>query len=321
MSAARPRRRWLQFSLRSLLLLTLVIAGWLGFEAREASFVERTAAAIRKAGGQVEFESKGWSLLRFVAPQRYGLRIVRAEIPAGGADESAKLLSRVSDLHEVVVLFDGTCEPNAVMTRVRQTLPSVMAVAKAAPIETFANVASADDDRLGKLKARLLPILRCGPAFRGQRAPRNWQRWELWWSDDERGLKPTTLRSDYRIVGQPDGSLAEIFALNYESFVVPSLDRAIVVLIRADRALTWTAVEMNNRFDGYTLVVDDIDGDGLPDVGLECESSASAPNGPAVQFSGDPRFWLELYRIDGDQFRSLLPRREPELEDGIGRRN
>ena len=79
---------------------------------------------------------------------------------------------------------------------------------------------------------------------------------------------------------------------------------------------------MNTRYGFYTLIVDDVDGDGLSDVGFACESQAYGSQGPAIQFSGDRRYWLALYRIDGDTFRSLLPERE--LDQGgvsFGRRN
>ncbi len=65
---AKPRgiRRFLRFSLRSLLLATLAVAAWLGYEVHQARTVKRQAAAIPALGGQVEFEPSPWSLLRFV---------------------------------------------------------------------------------------------------------------------------------------------------------------------------------------------------------------------------------------------------------------
>src|SRR5262249_8906147 len=81
MTLGGPKRRWLQFSLRSLLLLTLAVALWLGYEAQDAHRVERTTAAVRFWGGEVEWAPGGWSLLKFVAGGAYGQRIDKVEIP------------------------------------------------------------------------------------------------------------------------------------------------------------------------------------------------------------------------------------------------
>ena len=59
-------RRFLRFSLRSLMLVTLAVAGWLGYEVHQARTVQRQAEAIRALGGEVEFEASPWSLLRLL---------------------------------------------------------------------------------------------------------------------------------------------------------------------------------------------------------------------------------------------------------------
>src|SRR5262245_44207619 len=81
-TSPRPRgiRRFLRFSLRSLMLVTLAIAAWLGYEVHQARTIERQAAAIRALCGEVEFEPSPWSLLRFVEPQTYGWRISSATV-------------------------------------------------------------------------------------------------------------------------------------------------------------------------------------------------------------------------------------------------
>src|SRR5258705_1303056 len=56
MTRAPPKHRWLQFSLRSVLLLTLAVALWLGYEVREARQVERTITALCALGGTVVTE-------------------------------------------------------------------------------------------------------------------------------------------------------------------------------------------------------------------------------------------------------------------------
>ncbi|MCY2987709.1 MAG: hypothetical protein NTY19_07585 [Planctomycetota bacterium] len=63
----KPRRRWLQFSLRTLLVLMLVLGcgfGWLGREVQRARTQQRTAAAISKVGGQVSYRDVSNSRVR-----------------------------------------------------------------------------------------------------------------------------------------------------------------------------------------------------------------------------------------------------------------
>jgi len=54
----KPRRRWLQFSLRTTLVLTLVFGagfGWLGMTARQASKQREALGAIQKLGGSYNY--------------------------------------------------------------------------------------------------------------------------------------------------------------------------------------------------------------------------------------------------------------------------
>jgi hypothetical protein len=103
-------RRFLRFKLRSLLLLTLVVAAWLGYEVHQARTVERQAAAIRALGGEVEFEPSAWSLLRFVEPQRYGRRIVAIQVANERLEEAIPLLRPMTALREVRIVYDGASD-------------------------------------------------------------------------------------------------------------------------------------------------------------------------------------------------------------------
>jgi len=56
-----PHCRWLQFSLRTLMVLVLLISvplGWLGMKMREAREQQAAADSIRSFGGWVEYESE-----------------------------------------------------------------------------------------------------------------------------------------------------------------------------------------------------------------------------------------------------------------------
>ena len=55
-TTARPRRRYLRFSLRSLLVLILLIAGWLGWVVHRARVQRDAVAAILKLQGTVKYD-------------------------------------------------------------------------------------------------------------------------------------------------------------------------------------------------------------------------------------------------------------------------
>jgi hypothetical protein len=52
---SRPRRRFLRFSMRGMMVLVLAIGGWLGWIVRSARIQREAVAAIEKAGGEVHF--------------------------------------------------------------------------------------------------------------------------------------------------------------------------------------------------------------------------------------------------------------------------
>ena len=54
--ASRPRRRFLRFSVRGMIMLVLVIGGWLGRTARVARIQREAVAAIRKADGEISYD-------------------------------------------------------------------------------------------------------------------------------------------------------------------------------------------------------------------------------------------------------------------------
>ena len=53
---SRPWRRFLRFSVRGLIVLVLVIGGWLGWIVRSARIQREAVAAIRNAGGEVNYD-------------------------------------------------------------------------------------------------------------------------------------------------------------------------------------------------------------------------------------------------------------------------
>src|SRR5262245_19176687 len=121
----KPKRRWLQFSLRSVLMLTLGVAMWLGYEVHQARQVERTLAGLRALGGDAEHEPTRWSLLGLCRLPGYGCSIVRASIPGSAADKAIDLLRGSPELREVQVTYDGTYDPAPSWNTLLGSLPNV----------------------------------------------------------------------------------------------------------------------------------------------------------------------------------------------------
>src|SRR5438105_3368710 len=125
MAGIKYLRRWLQFRLRSLMLLILLVALWLGFEARHANWVGRHVAAIRDAGGQVEFDHCWWSLLRYIDAERYGARVASAEVRADVLDDLWEDVAGLRDAREIRIAFDGTSDSAPAFDRLARALPNV----------------------------------------------------------------------------------------------------------------------------------------------------------------------------------------------------
>ena len=119
-SPAKPKRRWRpQFSLRTMLLATLVFAlllGWLGEKIEVAWKQQRAAQAILSLGGRVYYEYQllpsnpfaeqpfpppgpGW--LRWLLGEHFFARAAVVVYPPGAAADDLKLLDDLPYLTEI----------------------------------------------------------------------------------------------------------------------------------------------------------------------------------------------------------------------------
>ena len=109
-------RSWLRFSLRTLLLLTALIASWLGVQYNKAQKQRAAVAAIQRAGGSVDciaaiFESDLIQSLYSLIGEEYRQQPVQVHLSATVIDEAMLIhlnnLPKDSDLF-LVDLLDGT---------------------------------------------------------------------------------------------------------------------------------------------------------------------------------------------------------------------
>jgi internalin A len=106
----RPRRRWLQFSLRGLLVLMLVVAlglGWIGYERRRAMRELKTAEEIKAAGGDFGTSSRSdhaaprW--LDLLLGSHYFTPVDSLRFPIGATNEDLRQLSVMRRLERLML--------------------------------------------------------------------------------------------------------------------------------------------------------------------------------------------------------------------------
>ncbi len=303
MARAPGIRRFLRFSLRSLLLVTLVVAAWLGYEVQQARTVERQAEAIRALGGEVEFEPSPWSLLRFVEPQTYGRTIVVAEIAGERTDDTIPILKTLSALRELRIEYDGTFDLQPSWRALNRELTATRVV----PI----NYPS---------RSRREPDLE---KFAAERDSRDRRRYERFAEKSRQNKRlPGSLRTfidahlrspaspelgtpeiGYAIVPLCDGSIAEVEVVSGFRCKLDKDDTLRGAILLVDDTCVDGKAFHDNSVD---FSLRDIDADGSPDLAMEYIQSASRARYPPQRLRGDPRLWLGLYAIESTGFRSLL---------------
>ena len=105
-----PRRRWLRFSLRTLLLFTTLIAVWLGSQVNRAQKQRTAAVTILEAGGQLHFvEERPWAWLGPIAGKGDFDNVVQVWFIADSIDESClSALREFPNLITLVLFFPVT---------------------------------------------------------------------------------------------------------------------------------------------------------------------------------------------------------------------
>jgi hypothetical protein len=292
MSRSKPKRRWLQFSLRSILLLTLAVALWLGYEVHQARQVERTIAGLAALGGATECELTGWSLLRLCPVPGYGRRIVRADIPGSVAQEAIELL-RSSGLHEVQVTYDGTYDPT----------PSWKALIAALPSINIQPRADEEIDDQGEEGRGLLP--RRVQRF-GRLATKMTEAYPTIVDHNSYQTGPWN-RVLYWVVRLPDDTLAEVYSGMVWWSPRSADDAYFALLVIDDECISVRGFSTFGTTGGEIMpTLEDLNGDDIPEVGFQWTTTRISDS-RVRRLAGDPRDWLGVYEIRRDGFSSLLP--------------
>ncbi len=302
MTLIKPNRRWLQFSLRTVLLLTLAVALWLGYEVRQARQVERTIAALRALGGDAECEPTGWSLLRLCRVPGYGQRIVRAEIPGTAVEEAIGLLRDLAELREVQVAYDGTCDPGRTWRTITDALvgPKLTPLPKQVPFE------------LGWIKdeTKMAPLRQSLSRFEDRVTQALPSDGSLAALIARRFRSPVNAvlfgGAQYHVLLLPDGTLAELLLSEDWPAVSPGTQTSFIILMVADRCVGVKRFTTTTHFASTSIVLEDLDDDGVPEVGFRFDAIPGVHE-VTRKLPGDSRDWLGVYKIMRDGFKSLLP--------------
>jgi hypothetical protein len=100
-----PRRRWCQFSLRTLFLVITVIAGFLSWQAYRAEQEATAVAKLEQLQSKIVFETRKPQWLWNSCGERMGRTVVSVDIPVAEVAAAIPLLKTLPNLRKVDVVF------------------------------------------------------------------------------------------------------------------------------------------------------------------------------------------------------------------------
>lgn len=102
-TAPKPHRRWLQFSLRTVLLVITAASGWLAWQAYRAQQQAVAVAALRELRGHATSKVRNPDWLWRLFGERLGRTTVRVELDSDQVAAAIPHLKAFPDLEEVQI--------------------------------------------------------------------------------------------------------------------------------------------------------------------------------------------------------------------------
>jgi hypothetical protein len=132
-----------------------------------------------------------------------------------------------------------------------------------------------------------------------------------YWHKREFGFLFPPIRNS---VKTKDGTAAEIVFLSAPAMSMPGTDFSMAFLLIEKRVVDWASCWTYNRTASQELLLEDVDGDGFPDVAFRArEGFWGLLDKRQHSRAGGKRKWLYAYAITAKGFQSLFPDMERSL--------
>jgi hypothetical protein len=184
----------------------------------------------------------------------------------------------------------------------------VASLALGAGVAAYADEPSgkpADDGREALYRELTLGLPKEGPRARSARLELDYWHRDTWAFINLPVRKPVRTR---------DGKAAEVVLLNSPAMSMPGTDFSMAFLLVDKRVVDWASCWTYNRTATQELLLEDVDGDGLPDLSFRAgEGFFGLLDKRQHKRPGDKRVWLYAYAITAKGFESLFPRTDRDL--------
>lgn len=128
-STCRVKLRWFQFSLRSMVILTTLVALFLGYFAHQARKREHALGAVRRLGGTIFYNNDAPEFVNRLLGETWFARVVAIDLAFTEANDNdvEQLGNELRQLNGIAWLrISGTPISASGASRLRKTLPDIL---------------------------------------------------------------------------------------------------------------------------------------------------------------------------------------------------